>query len=127
VVRGGKIGLQQEDIQFALAVIRDSEKLDWEPGQFERRKQSARAVLIGTVSEVWKENEKWSGMAATDDGVEDKLFRKKGWNKVDSGFRLWGGGLNRENDVATRRSGRVVDEFLASKGWNDVDSSFRLI
>jgi hypothetical protein len=123
MVRGGRIGLQQKDIQFTLAVIRDAEKLDWEPGQFERRKQSVRAVLIGRVSEVWKENEKWFGMAAATDDVDDELFRKKGWNKVDSGFRLWGGG----RDGHTGRSDRVVDDFLASKGWNDVDSSFRLI
>ena len=124
MVRGGRIGFSKQDIQFARAVIRDAEKLDWEPGQFEKRKQGVSAVLIGRVSEVWKKKESWYGMA---DDVEDELFKKKGWNKVDSGFRLWGGGL----DVAGRRnepdSERVVDEFLASKGWNDVDSSFRII
>jgi hypothetical protein len=124
LVRGGRIGYQPKDIQFALAVIRDSENLDWEPGQFERRKQSVRAELIGRVSEVWKENERWFGMAAAADDVEDELFRKKGWNQVDSGFRLWGGG---RDGFAAGRSDRVVDEFLASKGWNDMDSSFRLI
>lgn len=124
MVRGGRIGHQQKDIQFALAVIRDSEKLDWEPGEFERRKQSVRAVLIGRVSEVWKENEKGFGMAASADDVEDELFRKKGWNRIDSGFQLWGGG---RDSLPTGKSDRVIDEFLASKGWNDVDSSFRII
>lgn len=128
MVRGGRIGLTKRDVQFARSVIRDAEKLDWEPGQFEKRKQSVGAVLIGRVSEVWKENESWYGMASADEEVEDELFKKKGWNKVDSGFRLWGGGLG---EVDKRRvepeADRVVDEFLASKGWNDVDSSFRLI
>jgi len=127
MVRGGRIGLNKRDIQFARAVIRDAEKLDWEPGQFEKRRQSVGAVLIGRVSEVWKENESWYGMGPAEE-VEDELFKKKGWNKVDSGFRLWGGGLD---EVATRKIGPesegVVDEFLASKGWNDVDSSFRII
>lgn len=124
MVRGGRIGLQQEDIQFAFSVLRDAEKLDWEPGQLKQRKQSVRAVLVGRVSEVWKENEKFYGMS---EDVEDELFRRKGWNKVDSGFRLWGGGLNYATNPSPNKSDRVVDEFLASKGWNDVDSSFRLI
>ena len=127
MVRGGRIGPTKRDIQFARTVLRDAEKLDWGPGQFEKRKQSVGAVLIGRVSEIWKKNERWYGMASPDE-EEDELFKKKGWNKVDSGFRLWGGGLD---DVATRRIGpdseRVVDEFLASKGWNDVDSGFRII
>ena len=119
MVGGGRIGLQQKDIQFAMTVIRDAQKLDWKPGQFEKRKKAVRAVMVGRVSEVWKENEKWYGMAGSDDDVEDELFKRKGWNKVDSGFRLWGPGLD---DGATRKtepaSDGVVDEFLASKGWN---------
>jgi hypothetical protein len=126
MVRGGRIGLNKQDIQFARAVIRDAEKLDWEPGQFEKRKQGVGAVMIGRVSEVWKENERWYGMASADEQeMEDELFKKKGWNKVDSGFRLWGGGI--DTGRVEPESERVVDEFLASKGWNDVDSSFRLI
>jgi hypothetical protein len=129
MVRGGRIGISKRDIQFARAVLRDAKKLHWEPGQFEKRKQSVGAVLVGRVSEVWKENESWYGMSSgPEEEEEDELFKKKGWNKVDSGFRLWGGGLD---EVATRSTDPepedVVDEFLASKGWNDVDSSFRLI
>ena len=129
MVRGGRIGLAKRDIQFARTVLRDAEKLDWEPGEFEKRKQAVGAVLIGRVSEVWKENEAWYGMSSSvEQEEEDELFKKKGWNKVDSGFRLWGGGIN---EVTTRKtapeSEGVVDEFLASKGWNDVDSGFRII
>jgi hypothetical protein len=53
---------------------------------------------------------------------EDALFKKKGWNEVDSGFRLWGGGR-----MNVKAKGGVVDEFLERKGWNDVDSGFRII
>lgn len=118
------MGLNKRDIQFAKTVIRDAELLDWEPGQFEKRKKAVGAVLIGRVSEVWKEDESWYGMS---DEVKDELFEKHGWNKVDSGFRLWGGGLGGVTRRSEPGSERVVDEFLASKGWNDVDSSFRLI
>eukprot|EP00957_Ditylum_brightwellii_P087661 6675150-Ditylum_brightwellii.AAC.1 len=71
------------------------------------------------MSEKWKEDENAYGM----DADLDPLFQKKGWNKVDSGFRLWGGGLN-ENRQKTRNKSHKgdVDEFLESKGWNDVDS-----
>lgn len=129
MVRGGRIGLAKQDIQFARTVLQDAEKLDWEAGQLEKRKQAVRAVLVGRVSEVWKENEAWYGMSSpAKQEEEDELFKKKGWNKVDSGFRLWGGG---RNEFARRKiepeSEDVVDEFLASKGWNDVDSGFRII
>jgi hypothetical protein len=56
---------------------------------------------------------------------EDPLFVKKGWNKIDSGFRLWGGVKNKQQQIDGQSSS--VDSFLASKGWNDIDSGFRLV
>jgi hypothetical protein len=43
---------------------------------------------------VWKVKEDYYGMnvESVAEEEEDELFRRKGWNKVDSGFRLWGGG-----------------------------------
>jgi pentatricopeptide repeat protein len=127
MIRGGRMGLQKKDIQFILQLLSDAEGLKWLPGQFQRRKQAVRAVMIGR-SEVWKENEGIYGMGPE---VEDELFKKKGWNKVDSGFRLWGGGKDDPSirDVPPTNKGDApssVDEFLAAKGWNDVDSSFRI-
>jgi pentatricopeptide repeat protein len=127
MIRGGRMGLQKKDIQFILALLSDAEGLKWLPGQFQRRKQAVRAVMIGR-SEVWKENEGIYGMGPE---VEDELFKRKGWNKVDSGFRLWGGGKDDPSIrgvPSTNKDGAPssVDEFLAAKGWNDVDSGFRI-
>ena len=113
-----------------VALLKRAEELPWKSGEFEQRKQVVRAVMIGRMSEIWKENEEYFGMSLEKQQKEDTLFKKKGWNKVDSGFRLWGGG-NEFDDAASpffapNDEGQEVDEFLASKGWNDVDSSFRL-
>jgi hypothetical protein len=122
MIRGGRIGLQRKDVQFTLSVIRDAEGLDWAPGEFEKRKRAVRAVMVCRMSEVWKEDEDWYGMKkSAEDEVEDPLFMRHGWNKVDSSFSLWGrlqGASNQQNDP---------DQFLQKKGWNDVDSSFRIL
>lgn len=49
---------------------------------------------------------------------EDEFLNRKGWNKVDSGFRFLG---------ARSNESKKTDNFLESKGWNDVDSGFRII
>eukprot|EP00978_Attheya_sp_CCMP212_P025502 scaffold82154_cov54-Attheya_sp.AAC.4 len=124
MIIGGPMGIDDSDLQFTIEVLRDAEKLDWEAGQFETRNRAVRGVLVGRMSEVWKENADDYGMGLSNDNEEDQLFKKKGWNKVDSGFRLWGGG----NDVNKQsRKSEAVDDFLKSKGWNDVDSGFRII
>ena len=89
-----------------------------------------RVVMTGRMSEIWKDNERMHGIESD---VVDELFKKKGWNKVDSGFRLWGGGKDdlslfaRDDQPLSKKGGAAsVDEFLAAKGWNDVDSSFRI-
>jgi hypothetical protein len=86
--------------------------------------------MVGRMSEVWKLNEEYHGMkvdSIKEEEEKDDLFRRKGWNKVDSGFRLWGGGDSIRLDQDKKRPPtEPLDNFLASKGWNDVDSGFRL-
>jgi len=50
--------------------------------------------------------------------IDDAFLQEKGWNSMDSSFRIWGG----VTDETTSS-----DEFLGKKGWNDVDSGFRII
>lgn len=130
MTKGGRIGLQKADIQFTLQVLKDAKTLDWKTGELEQRKEAVRAIMVGRMSEVWKLNEDYYGMKVDNVREEeetDDLFRRKGWNKVDSGFRLWGGGDSiRLNQDKPRPPSEPIDNFLASKGWNDVDSGFRL-
>jgi len=53
----------------------------------------------------------------------EQLFQKKGWNKVDSSFRIFGAYPTSSPNLNVRQG----QEWLESKGWNDVDSGFRLI
>jgi hypothetical protein len=123
VTNGGPIGFEDDDVKFTVAVLQDGARLKWENGQFEKRKKAVRGVLVGCTSEVWKNDEFAFGLVSEE--PEDTLFAKKGWNKIDSGFRLWGGGDNKEYQKEGYSSS--VDSFLASKGWNDIDSGFRLL
>ena len=98
------------DIDFTLEVLKDAETLNWPRGYLERRKNIVKKIIqLGKFES--------SGEA------DDPLFRKKGWNTVNSGFRLWGN-TDTESDAT---SSRTTDQFLESKGWNDVDSGFRLL
>ena len=128
---GGKIGLKKKDIQFTFSMLKDAENLPWKEGEFQQRKQAARAIMTARMSEVWKEDEEYYGMSSMEAAPEDKLFKQKGWNQIDSGFRLWGGGIDFDgmspSMFASEEEEDELDEFLASKGWNDVDSGFRLI
>ena len=94
------------DVRFLASVLRDAEALTWAEGQLERRKRAVQTIMTGRKEEEFT--------------VEDELFQKKGWNRVDSGFSLWG----RTSAEPKPKSG---DDFLQSKGWNDVDSGFRII
>jgi hypothetical protein len=121
MTNGGPRGFEENDTQFTLQVLRDGEQLDWEGNQYQKRKRAVRTALMACSSEVWKNDEALYGL---DKSQDDPLFLKKGWNKIDSGFRLWGGGNGGEVDG---EKGVAVDEFLAKKGWNDMDSGFRII
>eukprot|EP00804_Cyclotella_cryptica_P019594 CCRYP_014336-RA/>CCRYP_014336-RA protein AED:0.00 eAED:-0.00 QI:94/0/0.5/1/1/1/2/0/1025 len=128
---GGPRGFETDDIQFTLTALRDGDRLHWEGEQYEKRKKAVRSVLMACSSEVWKKDKTGYGLMNSVEPPEtdDPLFLKKGWNKIDSGFRLWGGGnadggesINSEGDKE-----KSVDSFLASKGWNDIDSGFRIL
>jgi hypothetical protein len=140
MISGGPIGFDDEEIKFTLTVLRDGSQLQWEAGQFDKRKRVVREILLGCTSEVWKTDE-WAlgldGSSSIKQQLqEDPLFTKKGWNKIDSGFRLWGGGIPKltmdgssqtSSTLSSTPSPSSVDTFLASKGWNDIDSGFRLV
>jgi len=120
-VRGGRSSLKRQDIKFTLDLLKDAEILPWLPGELEHRKQTVRNILTGKMSDIWSNSEDKYGFNAD---KEDDLLEKKGWNKVDSGFRLWG----QEGDSISASEGGVEsDSFLASKGWNSLDSGFRII
>jgi hypothetical protein len=125
MTRGGRLGFQKKDIQFTLRVLSDAESLPWRQGELEQLKQDVRSVMIGRMSEVWQENQDYYGANLE---PEDDLFKKKGWNKLDSGFRLWGGDGDSisYSDDKKPSTAEPIDDFLASNGWNDFDSGFRL-
>lgn len=73
----------------------------------------------------------------------EQLFRDKGWNEVDSSFRIFGGPQRQHRATAPLRDDGYTEsiktdinengdktknrDWLESKGWNDVDSGFRII
>mmetsp|Transcript_32207 Transcript_32207/g.67507 ORF Transcript_32207/g.67507 Transcript_32207/m.67507 type:complete len:154 (-) Transcript_32207:32-493(-) len=129
MIGDGAVGLDDEDVEFVLSVLRDGAHLDWEDGQYEHRKRAVRSVLAGRPGDAWK-NDEFASRLMSERQPEDPLFAKKGWNSIDSGFQLWGGG-NGDADYVRAAGGEddesSVDSFLASKGWNDIDSGFRLL
>jgi len=127
MISGGPIGFEDEDIKFTLEVLRDGAHLEWDVGQYEKRRKAVRGILVGCNSEVWKRDEFAYGLVS-EQQPEDVLFTKKGWNRIDSGFRLWGSyeDIMNQNELLGDQESSV-DSFLASKGWNDIDSGFRLV
>ena len=109
VAGGNSLGLNDHDATFTTLVLRDAGQLEWPEGYLRRRERTVGAVFAGRISEAWKESNE-----------EDDLFKKKNWNSIDSGFRLWGG-------MPDRKKKKKGDEFLESKNWNDIDSSFRIL
>mmetsp|Transcript_13460 Transcript_13460/g.19839 ORF Transcript_13460/g.19839 Transcript_13460/m.19839 type:complete len:794 (+) Transcript_13460:204-2585(+) len=98
------------DTQFLLDLSKDAEIIAWLPGELEQVKAAIGELLRGRIKPDLK--------------PEDDLLRRKGWNKVDSGFRLWG---HRSDSISADGEGTESDSFLASKGWNTLDSGFRII
>ena len=94
-----------------MAVLSDAKKLNWRRGELEKREIAAKGILMGRRS------------SSKDEEKLDPLYEKKNWNKINSGFRLWGGS-SFEGEKAKKTG---VDEFLESKNWNDIDSSFRIL
>lgn len=123
IVVSGK--LEKKDGHLVASLIRDAEKLPWGANQLERRKSAIQQVLNSRSGFLAAWSDKDDDMLRQAVTSEDALFKRKGWNRVDSGFRLWGGGrMDIEPDGQDKGA---VDEFLESKGWNDVKSGFRII
>ena len=116
---GNSLGLEEKEIEFTLSVLRDARNLDYSYKQMKGRERAVKGILIGRTSEVWKLNEERYGM---NENVVDPLFKRKNWNQIDSGFRLWGGGREKSKKEATKK-----DKFLESHSWNDIDSGFRIL
>lgn len=115
-------GVQASDARFVAGVLRDAEKLDWEEGQLDRRKMIVESAMNSHIANAWEEEAELYGLWKKDgsrrNSNDTSMFERHGWNKVDSGFRLWGSGK--------KETERITDDFLESKGWNDMDSGFRL-
>jgi hypothetical protein len=79
---------------------------------------SSRAGVLG----AWNDSD--DDILRQEIKSEDTLLKRKRWNKIDSGFRLWGGGRT-ESKLNGESKAADVDDFLRSKGWNNVDSGFR--
>ena len=121
--------LPKEDVVFVATVLRDAQRLEWSEGQLERRQRAVRAVLADRFQELRSSSDVSSllrDIILQPNQDDDDLFRRKGWNTIDSSMRiLWGGqGNSFEEDKS--KGGDNVDAFLKSKGWNNVDSGFRI-
>ena len=124
IIRMGK--LQNKDMHLVATIVKDAEKLKWRPGQLERRRRAIQAIMSTRTNFLNAWNNEDDDVLRREIKSDDALFKRKGWNEVDSGFRLWGGGkLDLKINEKNRDKG--VDEFLVRKGWNDVDSGFRII
>lgn len=118
--------LQNKDMHLVATIVKDAEKLKWRPGQLERRRRAIQAIMSTRTNFLNAWNNEDDDVLRREIKSDDALFKRKGWNEVDSGFRLWGGGkLDLKINEKNRDKG--VDEFLERKGWNDVDSGFRII
>eukprot|EP00532_Pseudo-nitzschia_australis_P007193 CAMPEP_0168165568 /NCGR_PEP_ID=MMETSP0139_2-20121125/1558_1 /TAXON_ID=44445 /ORGANISM="Pseudo-nitzschia australis, Strain 10249 10 AB" /LENGTH=990 /DNA_ID=CAMNT_0008082697 /DNA_START=307 /DNA_END=3276 /DNA_ORIENTATION=- len=106
-------GVQASDARFVAGVLRDAEKLDWEEGQLDRRKMLVESAMNNHVANAWEEEAELYGLWKKDGSRrksdDNSMFERHGWNKVDSGFRLWGPGK--------KETERTTDDFLESKGW----------
>jgi pentatricopeptide repeat protein len=117
LVRIGRCrSLSKTELYFVTEVLRDADLLTWEDGQLQRRKRVVRSVFGEKLQSVWRQEYDRSSDLSPD---TDELFRRKGWNQVESGFRVWG--------TFGKNPSASTDEFLRSKGWNDVDSGFRIL
>ena len=130
---GNSLGINDEDVRFTMTVLADAKKLEWRRGELYKREMAVKGIFMGRFSEAWKEDEQRFGMKSREKAeIIDPLFQKKNWNKIDSGFRLWGGRFDgtrssRDGGGTKKKKGGDVDEFLESKNWNDIDSSFRIL
>ena len=102
---GNSLGINNEDVRFTMNVLKDAKKLKWKRGELYKHEMAVKGVCMGRISEAWKEDEDKYGMGSNGSDARgsisvgnnkgekelDPLFKKKNWNEIDSGFRLWGG------------------------------------
>ena len=111
MVNGGHLlGFSEHDIVFTTSVLHDARKLEWPSGSLRRRETILKNVLMGRKSNILEGDD------------VDPLFKKKNWNRINSGFRLWGGDNKKQKQETP-----APDAFLASKNWGSFDSSFRIL
>ena len=116
--------LTKHHVVLIAEVLQDAELLFWDEGQLNRRRRAIRAIMLESFGNVLRSNDPVFDLIPTRYS-EDDLFDRKGWNQVNSGFRMWGPtDSNKETDIKDSKSN---DNFLKSHGWNDVDSNFRFI
>lgn len=117
--------LSRNEAVFTKMVLQDAELLTWEKDQLGRRKRAVQTVFADLLRDNRKGDKDMERLLSSD-GMDD-LLERKGWNKVDSGFSLWGRiGTNSESSSQTNKD-ITVDKFLSKHGWNDVDSGFRIL
>ncbi len=115
--------LSQNEAVFITRVLQDAELLTWDTDQLGRRKRAVQNVF----ADLLRDN-RIKGLDRTVSSVdEDDLFQRKGWNKVDSGFSLWGRARSNAKSPVEAKKDTPVDTFLSKHGWNDVDSGFRIL
>jgi hypothetical protein len=117
-------GVQAADARFLAGTLRDAEELSWSNGQLEHRKRVVELAMCKHMANAWEEESNLYGLRNNDlrkSTLRSAIFKRHGWNQIDSGFRLWGPGKKSPDQA------RVSDDFLQSKGWNDMDSGFRII
>jgi pentatricopeptide repeat protein len=116
--------LTKPDIYFIAAILNDAELLSWGMGQLERRQRVARAMLAPRLLTLFNDENYLDTLLPSD---SNDLFERKGWNRVESGFNVFGPTSNNNNGRRRRRqSNDNTDRFLDDNGWNSVDSGFRL-
>jgi len=129
--------LPSADVLFVTSVFRAATRVSWSEGQLERRKRAVRAVLSDRIKELRRDGVEESLLSLGTSSFADNsnenentasndLFRRKGWNEIDSGFRLWSPLDDATEPSFFQKADQDVDEFLQSKGWNNVDSGFRI-
>lgn len=118
MVRGrNALGLHEIDAYFVREVLQDARNLQWPIGYLERREKTVNSIFKKKFSELWQ---------GRDDIIEDPLFKRKNWNKIDSGFRLWlNTGVIVTNEKVEQRR-QVEDPLFKKKNWNKIESGFRL-
>lgn len=129
IIKTGRTrNLSKTELSLVACVLRDAEHLRWSEGQLERRKRAVRAVLAERLRSVWSQNADLYGSMSPNEPV-DEFLKRKGWNSIDSGFRIWGPARQSAPDESSTKPNikSGVDRFLESKGWNEVDSGFRII